>query len=78
MNVIEHMKIIDEYKKLSSVLRKFTEDGSIKDTATILSVIRCADIIENLAINSENELKNIDFSWKPVCSMIGKINIDNC
>ncbi len=76
MNVIEYTKMIDEHRKLSSVLRKLIEDGNIKDVATVLAVDRCADIIENLAINGESELKNIDLSWKPVYSTIGKISIE--
>lgn len=77
MNVIEYKKFIDEYKSLSSVLRKLIEDGVVTDIATSLAVQKCADIIENLAINGESELKNIDLSWKPVYSTIGKTNIDN-
>lgn len=77
MNVVEYQKLIDERKSLSLVLRKLIEDGVVTDVATSLAVQKCADIISNLAINDEMELKNIDLSWKPVYSIIGKTNIDN-
>lgn len=76
MNVIEYKKMIDEYKGLSSVLEKLIEDKVVTDVATLLAIQKCADIINNLAINGEDELKKIDLSWKPTYSTISKTNID--
>ena len=59
MNVIEYKKMIDENRKLSSILRKLIEDGSVTDLATMLAVQRCADIIENISINCDRKYESV-------------------